>query len=112
MKFALRVETVLNCIPQPEYRQLMVEALMILSLVVETYPKQSLGEVIAVDEIVKEAHLLFLEDQVFNSALNMHFVEPTNQHALPLTNNLLIYVVFSHTFLKAFPPCFIGKRAW
>lgn len=63
MKFALRVETALNCIPQPEYRQLMVEALMIISLVVETYPKQSLGEVIAVDEIVKEAHILFLEDQ-------------------------------------------------
>jgi hypothetical protein len=64
MKFALRVESALNCIPQPEYRQLMVEALMILSLVVETYPDQSLGEVIAVDEIVREAHTLFLRDQV------------------------------------------------
>jgi phosphorylase kinase alpha/beta subunit len=64
MKFALRVESVLNRIPQPEYRQLMVEALMILSLVVETYPDQRLGEVIAVDEIVREAHTLFLRDQV------------------------------------------------
>ena len=64
MKFALRVESALNCIPQPEYRQLMVEALIILSLIVETYPDQRLGEVIAVDEIVREAHALFLRDQV------------------------------------------------
>ncbi|XP_028397532.1 phosphorylase b kinase regulatory subunit alpha, liver isoform-like [Dendronephthya gigantea] len=64
MKFALRVESALNCIPQPEYRQLMVEALMILSLIVETYPDQKLGEIVAVDEIVREAHTLFLHDQV------------------------------------------------
>lgn len=64
MKFALRVESALNCIPQPEYRQLMVEALMILSLIVESYPEQNLGEIVAVDEIVREGHILFLRDQV------------------------------------------------
>ena len=65
MKFALRVETALNCIPQPEYRQLMVEALMIIALVVEAYPHQSFKGVIAVDKIVQDAHRLFLQDQVF-----------------------------------------------
>jgi hypothetical protein len=34
-KFALRVETVLNTIPQPEYKQLMVEALIVLTMVAE-----------------------------------------------------------------------------
>lgn len=34
IKFALNVEQVLNSVPQPEYRQLMVEALMILHLLV------------------------------------------------------------------------------
>jgi phosphorylase kinase alpha/beta subunit len=34
IKFALSVEQVLNSVPQPEYRQLMVEALMILHLLV------------------------------------------------------------------------------
>ena len=33
MKFALQVEMVLNRIPQPEYRQLMVEAMMVLVLI-------------------------------------------------------------------------------
>ena len=35
LKFALRVEQALNTIPEPEFRQLMVEALMVLSLIVE-----------------------------------------------------------------------------
>nr|CAD7453579.1 unnamed protein product [Timema tahoe] len=35
LKFALAVETALNAIPQPEYRQLIVEALMVLTLVSE-----------------------------------------------------------------------------
>lgn len=70
MKFALRVESALNCIPQPEYRQLMVEALMILSLIVESYPEQNLGEIVAVDEIVREGHILFLRDQVPNDLRN------------------------------------------
>ena len=35
MKFALRVEGALNTIPEPEFRQMMVEALMVLSLISE-----------------------------------------------------------------------------
>ncbi|CAG0907513.1 unnamed protein product [Cyprideis torosa] len=35
LKFALHVETVLNTIPQPEYRQLMVEAMMVLMILVD-----------------------------------------------------------------------------
>ncbi|KAH9381475.1 hypothetical protein HPB48_008717 [Haemaphysalis longicornis] len=35
LKFALRVEETLNKVPEPEYRQLLVEAFMVLSLIVE-----------------------------------------------------------------------------
>lgn len=64
LKFALRVETVLNTIPQPEYRQLVVEALMVLTLIVEHNLVSYLGETIYVEEIVNTANTIFLQDQV------------------------------------------------
>ncbi|KAJ8912271.1 hypothetical protein NQ315_008318 [Exocentrus adspersus] len=64
LKFALAVETVLNTIPQPEYRQLIVEALMVLTLVVEYNVVSSLGGVIQVEYLVHTANELFLDDQM------------------------------------------------
>lgn len=64
LKFALCVEAALNRIPEPEYRQLVVEMLMVLSLVVEYHPEQTLGDTIDVDELVWEGHNLYLKDQV------------------------------------------------
>ncbi|GBM91857.1 putative phosphorylase b kinase regulatory subunit alpha [Araneus ventricosus] len=63
LKFALEVETVLNSIPQPEYRQLMVEALMILTLLVEHDAVKTLGGIINVEHLVHKANQIFLEDQ-------------------------------------------------
>lgn len=64
LKFALAVETVLNTIPQPEYRQLVVEALMVLTLVIEHNVASTLGGLIAVEHLVHKANSIFLEDQV------------------------------------------------
>ncbi|XP_012269878.2 probable phosphorylase b kinase regulatory subunit alpha isoform X3 [Athalia rosae] len=64
LKFALAVETVLNTIPQPEYRQLVVEALMVLTLVTEYNVVSSLGGLIAVEHLVHKANAIFLEDQM------------------------------------------------
>lgn len=64
LKFALAVETVLNSIPQPEYRQLVVEALMVLTLVVEYKAVANLGGTIHVEQLVHSANQIFLEDQV------------------------------------------------
>ncbi|XP_030378800.1 probable phosphorylase b kinase regulatory subunit alpha isoform X3 [Scaptodrosophila lebanonensis] len=63
LKFALEVETALNQIPQPEYRQLVVEALMVLTLVTEHNMVASLGDIICVEHLVHKANQLFLEDQ-------------------------------------------------
>ncbi|KAH8421122.1 hypothetical protein KR222_006730 [Zaprionus bogoriensis] len=63
LKFALEVETALNQIPQPEYRQLVVEALMVLTLVTEHNMVPSLGDIIYVEHLVHKANQLFLEDQ-------------------------------------------------
>ncbi|CAH2979538.1 unnamed protein product [Chilo suppressalis] len=64
LKFALAVETVLNSIPQPEYRQLVVEALMVLTLVVEYKAVENLGAMIGVENLVHKANQIFLEDQM------------------------------------------------
>ncbi len=64
MKFALRVEGALNTIPEPEFRQLMVEALMVLSLIVEYNIVQHFGGTINVEDIVRMANKMFLQDQV------------------------------------------------
>ena len=66
-KFAMCVEAALNRIPEPEYRQLVVEMLMVLSLVVECRPEQTLGDVIDVDRLVWEGHQMYLKDQVIKS---------------------------------------------
>ncbi|KAL1444580.1 hypothetical protein MTO96_029758 [Rhipicephalus appendiculatus] len=63
LKFALRVEEMLNMVPEPEYRQLLVEALMVLSLAVENDTVAKFNMPIDVESIVQRANGLFLEDQ-------------------------------------------------
>uniref|UniRef100_A0A452QYG9 Phosphorylase b kinase regulatory subunit n=1 Tax=Ursus americanus TaxID=9643 RepID=A0A452QYG9_URSAM len=52
IKFAVHVESVLNRVPQPEYRQLLVEAIMVLTLLSDT-DMNSIGGIIHVDQIVQ-----------------------------------------------------------
>eukprot|EP00092_Neocalanus_flemingeri_P040364 GFUD01043962.1.p1 GENE.GFUD01043962.1~~GFUD01043962.1.p1 ORF type:complete len:1237 (+),score=200.38 GFUD01043962.1:169-3879(+) len=63
MKFHLRCEALLNTVPEPEFRQLVVEAILILILSVEHSVVPYLGGVIIVDDIVRTANLIFLKDQ-------------------------------------------------
>ncbi|PIO35166.1 hypothetical protein AB205_0076970 [Aquarana catesbeiana] len=62
IKFAVHVESVLNHVPQPEYRQLLVEAIHVLTLVSDM-EVNSIGGIIHVDRIVHMASDLFLQDQ-------------------------------------------------
>ncbi|KAH0630751.1 hypothetical protein JD844_003934 [Phrynosoma platyrhinos] len=62
IKFAVHVESVLNRIPQPEYRQLLVEAILVLTLLADM-DVRSIGGLIAVDRIVRLASDLFYEEQ-------------------------------------------------
>ncbi len=66
LKFALQAEQVLNSVPQPEYRQLMVEAMIVLTLLIDNVPSiSSLGQqVINVEQLVHGANRIFLEEQV------------------------------------------------
>ncbi|KAL3222490.1 hypothetical protein MRX96_004949 [Rhipicephalus microplus] len=51
-------------VPEPEYRQLLVEALMVFSLVVENDVVGDFKVPIEVESVVQRAHGLFLEDQL------------------------------------------------
>uniref|UniRef100_UPI003AABE406 phosphorylase b kinase regulatory subunit alpha, liver isoform-like n=1 Tax=Centroberyx gerrardi TaxID=166262 RepID=UPI003AABE406 len=62
IKFAVVVETVLNRVPQPEYRQLLVEAILVLTLLAEA-ELDEMATVISVDQIVRQASRLFYQDQ-------------------------------------------------
>ncbi|XP_037368536.1 phosphorylase b kinase regulatory subunit alpha, liver isoform isoform X1 [Talpa occidentalis] len=69
IKFAVHVESVLNRVPQPEYRQLLVEAIMVLTLLSDT-EMNSIGGIIHVDQIVQTANQLFLQDQMSMGAMD------------------------------------------
>ena len=64
IKFALLVENVLNGITQPEYRQLVVEALIVLTLLADTPSIRFLSDNVNVDSVVLKASDLFYDDEV------------------------------------------------
>ena len=64
LKFAVLVEGVLNSLPDPEYRQLVVEVLMVCALWVGLNPDERLSVTVSIDELISTANKLFLEDQV------------------------------------------------
>ncbi|KFV50905.1 Phosphorylase b kinase regulatory subunit alpha, skeletal muscle isoform, partial [Gavia stellata] len=62
MKFAVHVESVLNRVPQPEYRQLLVEAILVLTMLVDM-EVHTIGGIISVEKILQMANDLFYEEQ-------------------------------------------------
>uniref|UniRef100_A0A8C1XX83 Phosphorylase b kinase regulatory subunit n=1 Tax=Cyprinus carpio TaxID=7962 RepID=A0A8C1XX83_CYPCA len=64
IKFAVHVERVLNRVPQPEYRQLLVEGILVLTMLADV-DIQSVGSIIHVEKIVHIANEMFFKDQVW-----------------------------------------------
>uniref|UniRef100_A0A8C3T889 Phosphorylase b kinase regulatory subunit n=1 Tax=Chelydra serpentina TaxID=8475 RepID=A0A8C3T889_CHESE len=62
IKFSVHVESVLNRVPQPEYRQLLVEAILVLTMLADV-EIHSIGGIIAVEKIVHIANDLFYAEQ-------------------------------------------------
>ncbi|XP_072191721.1 phosphorylase b kinase regulatory subunit alpha, skeletal muscle isoform isoform X7 [Excalfactoria chinensis] len=62
MKFAVHVESVLNRVPQPEYRQLLVETILVLTMLVDV-DVHTMGGIIPVEKILHAANDLFYEEQ-------------------------------------------------
>lgn len=90
LKFALQVETVLNAIPQPEYRQLMVEGMMVYSLLAEYNSVPSLGQTLCVERLVHAANRIFLEDQMqIQGDATLCCAKPKEQRELTASGALL-----------------------
>lgn len=67
-KFALIVECALNSLRDPEYRQLMIEAIMILGALLSVHSfDENKEDIIQLDLVIDQANDLFLENQVFHS---------------------------------------------
>ncbi|XP_077399573.1 phosphorylase b kinase regulatory subunit alpha, skeletal muscle isoform isoform X5 [Vanacampus margaritifer] len=62
IKFSLHVETVLNRVPQPEYRQLLVEAILVLTMLSDV-DIPSIGSIVHAEKIVQIANDMFCKDQ-------------------------------------------------
>ncbi|XP_056605430.1 phosphorylase b kinase regulatory subunit alpha, skeletal muscle isoform isoform X3 [Triplophysa dalaica] len=62
IKFSVHVERVLNRVPQPEYRQLLVEGILVLTMLADV-DIQSIGSIIHVEKIVHIANDIFYKDQ-------------------------------------------------
>ncbi|XP_054457271.1 phosphorylase b kinase regulatory subunit alpha, skeletal muscle isoform isoform X2 [Anoplopoma fimbria] len=62
IKFSVHVETVLNRVPQPEYRQLLVEAILVLTMLADV-EIPTIGSIIHVEKIVQLANDMFYKDQ-------------------------------------------------
>ncbi|XP_067853013.1 phosphorylase b kinase regulatory subunit alpha, skeletal muscle isoform isoform X2 [Heptranchias perlo] len=62
IKFAVQVETFLNRVPQPEYRQLLVETILVITMLVDI-DVQSIGGIVHVERIAHVANNLFIEEQ-------------------------------------------------
>ncbi|XP_073330653.1 phosphorylase b kinase regulatory subunit alpha, skeletal muscle isoform isoform X2 [Pagrus major] len=62
IKFSVHVETVLNRVPQPEYRQLLVECILVLTMLADV-DIPSIGSIIHVEKIVHQANDMFHKDQ-------------------------------------------------
>lgn len=87
LKFALQVEQVLTSVPQPEYRQLMVEALMVLTIMVEQNIVKQLAHVIEVEHIVRNAHEIYLEEQSKNKGNSLRCCATKNLNNQTEKNN-------------------------
>ena len=68
MKFALVVESVLNSVPEPEYRQMLVEALCVVSMVVEN----QVTNITLYDKAIKTLILFIFQEIVILNAF-LHF---------------------------------------
>ncbi|XP_078608671.1 phosphorylase b kinase regulatory subunit beta-like isoform X2 [Branchiostoma floridae x Branchiostoma japonicum] len=63
MNFALLVERMLGRIAQPEYRQIMVEMLMVLSTILYRNPELEFQGCVELDKVVQESFQYFQQDQ-------------------------------------------------
>ncbi|GAA6082143.1 phosphorylase b kinase regulatory subunit beta, partial [Tachysurus ichikawai] len=102
MNFSLLVEDKLKNIVLPEYRQIIVELLMVVSLVLERNPELEFQEKVDLDRLVKEAFIDFQKDrgkaETAQSEVSELASSPLSPLPLPLTPSHLHYQHHHHNY--------------
>ncbi|XP_054258864.1 probable phosphorylase b kinase regulatory subunit beta isoform X3 [Macrosteles quadrilineatus] len=95
LNFGLLVEDILNHIQQPEYRQIIVELLCIVSTILHRNPELTFRNQLDLDELVSEAFKMFCKDSQMESCrdVTVFFSAPnsvtTGYLARAVVNNVL-----------------------
>lgn len=63
LNFSLLIETILNKLEQPEYRQIIVEMIMVVSTILQRNPELMFEREVDLDKLVGDAFKLFLKDR-------------------------------------------------
>lgn len=71
MNFALSVEELLRKITHPEYRQIMVELIMVVSVILQRNPEVSFKDKVDLDELIKDAFNQFQKDECLEKGDDM-----------------------------------------
>ncbi|XP_018908570.1 probable phosphorylase b kinase regulatory subunit beta isoform X2 [Bemisia tabaci] len=82
LNFALLVEETLNHIQLPEYRQLIVELLCILSIILQRNPELTFRKQLDLDEIVTDAFQMFCKDNYLESVCQDKSVFYSAKHSI------------------------------
>ncbi|KAK7865402.1 hypothetical protein R5R35_001882 [Gryllus longicercus] len=95
LNFALLVEQMLNHITRPEYRQIIVELLCIVSTILQRNPELTFQNQLHLDHLVQEAFHLFCKDNNLEKCDDMtafysqHYGITTGYLARAVVNNVL-----------------------
>ncbi|XP_046386371.1 probable phosphorylase b kinase regulatory subunit beta isoform X1 [Ischnura elegans] len=95
INFALLVEQMLNSIHRPEYRQIVVELLCIVSTILQRNPELTFRSTLEVDQLVSEANTMYQKDNGVEKVDDMtsFFSAPysttTGYLARAIVNNIL-----------------------
>jgi phosphorylase kinase alpha/beta subunit len=64
LTFSLLVEQMLNCLHQPQYRQLVVELLCIVSTILGRNPELTFSQPLDLEQLIKDAAYMYSKDHI------------------------------------------------
>lgn len=93
LKFATEVEMFLSRVVLPEYRQILVELIMVVYLILERNPELSFNDTIDMNKLVEEAFIMYQKDNGGDKKddMTMFFDSPTS-----VTASYLARAVMNH----------------
>ncbi|RZC40824.1 phosphorylase b kinase regulatory subunit beta [Asbolus verrucosus] len=94
LTFSLLVEQMLNCIHQPEYRQLVVELLTIVSTILRRNPELTFSQPLNLEQLIKDAAHMYakdhnLKDEGVSNLLEVPYIQSTGYLARAVVNTVL-----------------------